>query len=521
MTKIPKYGDAPKPLSAEAQKRLQEMTKEMREKIKEGRSGPDESREADAPPADLPGDAPDLEGTARLPKPSGDESKHAGKESRFTKDAGETRGSRLPEENYGRKFNANAMIAREKGGEQKPDLPRLPGERPAGPRGELPRHFRHERPLPERPTPQQMRELSRDRAFQGAMRDSPLHQKIQQQSLQQNVQQANVQAGREAEKQTLTKGEVAQLFRMRHKFEKKDEAKAFLRYEIAKARQEARQKIQALRYQNESSQEKQAIEDLQNVQDVHSDALKDQLSQKLSNSGSESLFEQTLQRVLTGGKAVPELPEAVRARFAAKTTEEWRTFFANALGMNGAEVESQGQLSKLIEALFRGVYTKEDGRQMLVTDLAFTSEGEVVEQKYAQIDLKDSALAEAFKKLNPGDVISQDLMKKLGDEFSYLQLAHIVEQLNLTDDEKKAIMREYRQQVSRSSKKGIEDALIGHRRLLEEEAGVAPNPLAAAAGDLFNKKERFIGPPKLVMYMIYGVVAVTVVAVLLLVMRHF
>lgn len=518
----PKYGGVHKPLSPEAQKRLLEANKAIREKIKEGRDAPDDAKEADAPPEDLPVDAPEREDAARRQAKSDGEAGKSEKDSRYTKDAKETRGSRLPGENYGRKFNANAMIAREKSGEQKSDLPKFSNDRGEGLRGEMSKHFRHDRPLPERPTPQQMRELARDPAFQGAMRDSPLYQKIQQQSLQQNIQQANVQAGREAEKQTLTKGEVAQLFRMRHKFEKKDEAKAFLRYEIAKARQEARQKIQALRYQNESSQEKQAIEDLQNVQDAHSEALKDQLSQKLSHSGSESPFEQILQRVLSGGKAVPELPESVRARFATKTTEEWRSFFANALGMNGAEVESQGQLSKLIEALFRGIYTKEDGRAMLVADLALTSEGEVVEHKYAQIDLKDSALLEAFKKLNPGDVIGQDLMKKLGEEFSYLQLAHIVEQMNLTDDQKKAIMREYRQQASRSSKKGIEDALIGHRRLLEEEAGnTSPNPLAAAAGDLFNKKERYIGPPKLVMYMICGVIAATVVAILLLVMRNF
>jgi hypothetical protein len=498
------------------------MNTEMREKIKEGRETGDEHVETDRSPTELPDGTQDLDGAARSPRPGSGDSKRADKESRFTKDASETRGSRLSPENYGRKFNANAMIAREKVVEQKSDLPKLTSGRSEGPRNELPRHFRPDRPLPERPTPQQMRQLARDPAFQGAMRDSPLYQKIQQQSLQQSAQQASAQAGREAEKQTLTKGEVAQLFRMRNKFEKKDEAKAFLRYEIAKARQEARQKVQALRYQNESSQEKQAIEDLQNVKDAHNDALKDQLSQKLSNSGSESPFEQILQRVLSGGKAVPELPESVRARFATKTTEEWRTFFANALGMNGAEAESQGQLSKLIEALFRGIYTKDDGRAMLVTDLAFTSEGEVVEHKYAQIDLKDSGLLEAFQKLNPGDVINQDLMKKLGDEFSYLQLAHIVEQMNLTDDQKKAIMREYRQQASRSSKKGIEDALIGHRRLLEEEAGhVSPNPLAAAAGDLFNKKERYIGPSKLLMYMIYSVIAVTVVVILLLVMRNF
>ena len=73
------------------------------------------------------------------------------------------------------------------------------------------------------------------------------------------------------------------------------------------------------------------------------------------------------------------------------------------------------------------------------------------------------------------------------------------------------------QQVSSGSRDNLERALRDRR---SHNADI-PNPMAAGAGDQFNKKERYIGPPKLVLYMIYGVLAITVVMILFIMARNF
>lgn len=446
------------------------------------------------------------------------------KQSTFGKDFHPTRGSQLPE-SMGRQTNiANAFVARDNAAAEQqkntPDQPRRGKSHDFESRFERAQDLRdmpRERPMPDRPSPREMRMLAQDPMFRGPNGGTALHQKIQQKAVEEGILHHEViERGVE---DNLTRGEIVQLFRMRNQFEKKDEAKSLLRHELAKARHEARQKVQALKYQNESAGHKEEAQGLEKTGDAKGDALKDQLAQKLSQSSSESEFENILQQVLAGEESVPELPEGMRARFAAKTDAEWEGFFKNALSLSSSEVESEGQLDKLIEALFRGVYKRgADGKMLLVSDLSFTEGGEVAEHKFSRIALADPELVKAFGNLKPGDVISQELMKKIGDQFLFVQLLHMVDQLAVTEEQKKTILREYRQQLSSSSKKGLEDALIRNRS--QDESQAKPSPLPSYAGDLFNKKERHIGPPKFLMWMIYGVAAVAVVIILTILFRQ-
>lgn len=425
----------------------------------------------------------------------------------------------LPREPMGHKINLPPQTGRVPGQPQRQGDG--PGRLPPEPR-EMSRSAQP-RPLPPEPTQRQVRSLLKDPMFQGHLKGSPLHQKLLQRALEQNPSERQA-AERRGERETLTRGEIGQLFSLRHKLENKKEGRALLRHDTAKEREDKRQKVQALRYQNERSGEQRTAHKTQTAQQAHateaSDAYRERLAEKLSASASESAFEQVLQEVLKGGReSVPDLPQSVRARFAAKTNSEWEEFFVNALKLSSSEIESQGQLDKLIEALYRGLYRRgADGKLMLVSDLSFTENGEIAEHKYSRLPLGDEELVQLLEKFKPGDVIGEDLLRRLGEEFMFIRLAHVVAETAITEEQKKSILREFRQQVSSSSQRGLENELARRRKPREESE--IPNPMSAHAGDQFNKKERYLGPPKFLLYMIYAVIAIGTLMILTILGRQ-
>lgn len=448
----------------------------------------------------------------------------AEKKSAYRHDVNETRGSQLPQQMGRPKLDLTPLLQRGDSAPEKGVHPHEGGLRQSPEPGAPDREFvRPDRPMPGQPTRSQYRSVSQDKAFQGPMNGSPLHQKMQAKTLEQNRKEQTT-GERQASEEVLKRGEVGQLFRMRHKFEKKDDAGKVLRYELAKARQEAKEKVKALKYQNEGGGHKEdanrlALRTARVAKE--GDALKERLSEKLKTTAGESAFEQVLQQVLDGGESVPDLPESVRARFTAKTEAEWEEFFKNALSLQSSEIESEGQLDKLVEALFRGLYRRgADGKMMLVSDLTFAGEAgaDPAEYKFSRIALNDPELLSLLEKLKPGNVIDKELLKKIGDQFLFTQLLHVVDQLAVSEEQKKAILKEFRQQVSSSSRLGLEKALA-KRRERDTNAGI-PTPSAAYAGDPFHKKERHIGPPKFLMYMVYGVLTVTVAMILFILFRQ-
>lgn len=422
-------------------------------------------------------------------------------QSGYAKDAMPQKGSQLPRQ-FGHKIPLSRQLQ-----PQKPLVPQKPLQPQKGSllhRGNLLQKGLY-RPLPQQPNPQTYRAVAQDRMFRGPLKDSPLHQKLLQKSIQK--QAAQQRRGQDTSR-TLDKGELLQMFRMRNRADQKDRLRSVLKYELAKAKQ-AQQKVQSLKFKTDAQKSQQ-------TQLNKMDATKQQLAQNLKSKVTTSKFEQMLQKVLAGNKVVPSLPEGVRARFAAKTEGEWKAFFQNAMDQGSAQAKAQGKLANMIEALFRGLYNK-GNQTMMVADFAFTTGGKVAENKFSQMPLVDNKLLEALKKLAPGEVLSQDLLKQLGQEFDFIQLAHLAQAMALTEEQQKQILKQLRQTHSPESQKRLELALMNQRNL-NQNRDKKKEPFVWA-GDQFDKKQRHPGKQRLFMYMLYGITAFAVAFIIFLLIR--
>lgn len=427
--------------------------------------------------------------------------------------------SKLPEQ-FGHRINTNVRVAEQaRGSEGGPTLGRSQqGNRPDN----LPPGLRHG--LSFDPSQSLSREAARallkDPVFRGPFKDSPLHQKLRAQAMgDQALRQG--QMAREAGSESLKRGDVAQLFRMRHQIQEKDQLKTLMHGEIAKLKEQTKQKVQAIRYQTEShgqGEEKVAAR-LAQMGGTNADAAKQELAKRLRLMSGESDFEQALQRFLAGEKAVPDLPEGVRARFATKSDAEWEVFFQNTSNLNSAEVAGKGNLSKMVDALFRGLFHKSSvGKSVMVSDLTLAEEGTITTSKFAQIPISDKSLAALFKQLMPGDVINRDMLQKLGQEFDLIRLVHLAEAaVVLSEAQRQQVLREFRQQRSLEGQRNFERALIQSREEREEQEK-SDSPFPAPAPDLEKLEER-LGSQKFFMYMLYGIITIAVVMILFLVIR--
>ncbi|HLD44073.1 MAG TPA: hypothetical protein VJC18_01455, partial [bacterium] len=285
----------------------------------------------------------------------------------------------------------------------------------------------------------------------------------------------------------------------------------------AKLQRMARQ-VGAIRQQTDAKSQKNTTE---LMRAERSDLAKQQLAAKLSQSGSQSKFEQILQQVLAGNKtATQELAEGLKARFLIKTDAEWEAFFKNVLALDSTEVQSQAQLSKMIEALFRGLYKKPGTDQtLLIADLAMNENGEVSENKFSKLALNDPALQDLFGQLKPGDVIPPALLQKLGQEFEFIKLVNLLQLVVLSEAQKADILKAYRQQHSPEMQRRLEQALLGQREddAKRERDNQAP---FVYAGHVFEKPEQHKGNPKLFMSLFYGVAGITAALILYILARH-
>lgn len=402
----------------------------------------------------------------------------------------------------------------------------------------LPPQLREGMMKPQRPLPPVPREayhaLLREGVFQGPLRGSPLEQKLMQRLMMQQMIQQNIAkhtAGESGE--PLTHPEIMQLFKLRDQVEKKELLRQVIRHEMAKARQAARERVQqAQSGQDTGGGEAGAKTGHTRAGKAHLGSLdvtiREQIAAKLKSATGDSVFESMLRRMLQGERTVPELAQQLRARFAAKSENEWRAFFANMLNMNSSATAEKAQLSQLLESLFRGLFTQaEDGQMMLVSDLLFAGKdgGEMAESRFARVPINNPELAQNLSTLSPGDIITQELMKMLGETFTFLQLNHLPEGLILpTEQQQKEALHQMRQLQSSSSRKKMEDQLFAVRKQAEDddEKRRREDELPYPAGMPMPPRlrpERFFGRPQGFVYLMYALGSVLLMILIFLLVR--
>lgn len=348
------------------------------------------------------------------------------------------------------------------------------------------------------PRGESYKSVLQDPAFRGQLKQTPLARK-----LQRNFQQA--QQAKEAQTQNekpevLTRSEVLQLFRTRHQSADKNRFREIVQHELAKLRkQQASQQVNKLQARSDSQKENSKI-------NLESDHRFEQASQKLQSrlntKTALSIFEKILQKVLKGGKAAPHLPEGVRAKFLGKGDRDWNQFYQNTTKMGSVLTEDQQPLEKLIESLFRGLFQESENElPKLVTDLSFNLEGEIIENKFAQIQIKNQKILQMLQKLNPGDVIPQDLLNQLGLELDFLKLMHQHELNTLSEQQKKQFMQQMKNSQSKESQKKLELALVKKR---EQNNNASESDLKEIPFDPRKSTQRFNGSPKLFMLIFYA-----------------
>ncbi|MBU0504797.1 MAG: hypothetical protein ABII18_04130 [bacterium] len=368
--------------------------------------------------------------------------------------------------------------------------------------------------------PKDIRKVLTEKFFRtGHLNGSPLHQKLQEQAgLREMVRQT---AQQNAEK-PMTKGELLQFARLRNQAENKKQIRNILRYELAKAKQQKMaQQVQSIKQQTQDSS-KQNSQQTRRSQMSQIEMARQQFSQKISQSASQSKFEKVLQQVLAGSKkAVPSLPDGVAAKFLPKNSAEWNVFFKNMANMNSGEVSSKGKLASMIQALYRGLFQKgQGGQQFLVADFAMSEGGEVFENKFSQLLLNDPKLLEMFKQLNPGDVIPHEIMQKLGSEFEFIKLMNLLQIAALSEEQKAEILKAYRQQQSPEAQKKLEMALLGFRKGKDKKEQEAKDAVVYP-GYGSDKKERVKGNTKMFIYMFWAVSGITLALISYILIRHF
>lgn len=420
-----------------------------------------------------------------------------GQKSQFQQQQQPNESTQMPREFFGHKINTQRQPQKQQA--QRPNQNLQTSDTTAS------RQEHSQRPIPKRPQAQTYRAILQERHFSsGHLKGSPLQKALQQKALAQQsttAQQQTRDPGR-----PLDKAQVMQMFRMRHKVQQREKFRQILKHEAARARLAARSKVQGVKQRAESEhQRKQILLDQPN----RLDSAKQKISQRLQNASKVSRFEQVLQKTLEGQKSVPNLPQGTRARFNLKSSSEWTQFFKNAFSRGSAEQSTKGELTKLIEALYRGTFQKSgQSQKMLIADFALTHDGEVFENKFSQVKLNNPKLQAALEKLNPGDIIPQELMEQLGKEFEFLKLAHLVQSAAVTEEQQKELLKLFKQQHSSEAQRKMEKALVDQRPNHSSKNKDDKKTPFVWAGDQFDKKQRFDGPPKFFMYILYSLVGV-------------
>lgn len=416
------------------------------------------------------------------------------------------RGAEIPQR-LGHKIDINQQVVRPGDRPQLPlDRPRTTGENARfNPR--MPHHP---------PTSHDYRQAAGMRFFRTLGQGGPLQQKLLQNAEVEQMAR-NVNTGQRLA-EPLTKGEILQLMPMRHGAENKERFRNLLRHEIAKTRAEQNQKVQTIHYQAESQGEEANQTQRATVHSPRLDSAKQRLTERLKNA--TSLFEQALQKVFSGkAKSVPELIEGAKARFLAKSSSEWNAFLHNVSQQGSVEQADKIRLSQLVEALFRGVFTKDaDGKLMLVADFSLEEDGQVTENKFSQVEIKDEGLSTLLKNLTPGDPLKTEVLQQLGHEFDFIKLVHLLAIVELTEEQRNNLLKSLRQGSSSEALRKIEQQLA-QKREDDEYQRKQKQANFVYAGMNPPAKQRFPGRPRFFMLLFYSLLGTATGLILYIVLR--
>ncbi|MBI2339712.1 MAG: hypothetical protein HYU99_05030 [Deltaproteobacteria bacterium] len=292
-----------------------------------------------------------------------------------------------------------------------------------GPRPDATRQAPRHKPPPE---PQNYRRLLQEAVFR-PLRQSPLHQRMEQRSL----------SPRQGD--PLNRQELSRLIQLRQQTADRANMRRVIRHEID------------LHRRHESSSRKGLRADMPRGAGEATAPLLQRAGQflnRLSRGPAETPFEKILQKILQGGRVVPE-QSAGKSVVSAKNQAGWKTFFANALKLGSKETSITKNLSELAEAMFRGTYQSASGQKglILVSDLRFLLGDKVVSDKFARLMVDHPDLLARLAQMSPGDPIPAELLALLGADINYLQLTHLAEGMST---EARAAAREAALQQLRS-----------------------------------------------------------------------
>lgn len=307
--------------------------------------------------------------------------------------------------------------------------------------------------------PQVFRQLIKERVFQqSTLRDSRLFSLIKGRAFE----------NRSESKPEEAKQNIRQLFNMRQQISDRGALRQVIRHEIQQLRNQ-------LKSTNQGTKTSPSM-----------------LAEKIKNQVGESEFENVLKQVLQGKESIKGLAQGKKAQFAAKSAEGWKSFFAGVLQQGSVEKAAAQKNSAIGDMLFRGMFKQlsQEPGMTLVSDIRLADSSSLMAHKFARVLVDNPALLALLAGLKPGDPISGELLKRLGEELHYTRLVHHVEVLSAEahDAQSQAALAQLRGMVNVEAQKRTENQLLEQRRA-REEAKRSP-------GFMHDEKDGLLGPPK-------------------------
>lgn len=303
------------------------------------------------------------------------------------------------------------------------------------------------------PLPRQFRQLMKDPAV-ARLRDSKLYQILKRLSVHEKG---------DRDRPRLTKEHVRQLVRLRHGVSDRPNIRQILRFEIRQLKRGSEKFGH-----KESSQEGKKSKDAQNKKNIDSESYIKRASKNLTlqEDAGESRFESILKKVLKGQKQTAKpLPEGREANFKGKSASGWKQFFSNVLKRGSAEVPETKENVLLQKALYRGAFSEgKNNKTSLVADLSFQQGPKVATEKFVRVAIENPSLLQTLEHLSPGEVMSRDLMDRLGKDLKMIKLVHQTTSSDVQEAQQEALMHHLKSPSNPENLQRMEQALLMERQ---------------------------------------------------------
>ncbi len=233
----------------------------------------------------------------------------------------------------------------------------------------------------------------------------------------------------------------------------------------------------------------------------------------------ETRFALLLHQVLEEGHEVGQPVGESGPQFPGKS--DWEAFFARMMKVGNQEKGQKKALEDVLGMIFRGLFKKGGQTNTLVGDLKYSADGKTKEQKFTQVAVDDEKFMEWLSNLKPGQSIDGEMMKKMfGEEISYLELDHILEQqsrLTQAEESGKNVIFNPKGNIDAFSQARLERSIFGAKRNgARPEAGngqtpplLLPDPgpqgVPANVFEMLGMRERYRGRPRLYAFILYAV----------------